>query len=77
MPQNRGSVPSPGPGARHRPPIRSPTSDSLAQICLLITVGRLSLPRLCQAIIIYEEHSFIRQLPTQEKIYDTVGMDLS
>ena len=59
------------------PLVRSPTFSSLAKTCSLITTGCLSLPWLCQAIIIYEEHSFIHHLPTQGKIYDIVGMDLS
>lgn len=45
---------------------------------LLLNHCRLPLLALAvSAIIIYEEHSFILQLPTQEKIDDTVGKDLS
>lgn len=57
--------------------VRSPICSSLAPD-LLINHCRLPLLALAvSAIIIYEEHSFIHQLPTQEEIDDAVGKDLS
>jgi hypothetical protein len=57
--------------------MRSPICSLLAPD-LLVNHCRLPLLALAvSAIIIYEEHSFIHQLPTQEKIDDAVGKDLS
>lgn len=63
-------TPSPWPGGE--------PNLQLVSLDLLINHYRLLLLALAvSAIIIYEEHSFIHQLPTQEKIDDTVGKDLS
>lgn len=56
----------------HRAPGKKPNLQLVSQYLLINHHRRLSLPWLCQAIIIYEEHSFIHHLPTQGKIYDAV-----
>ena len=63
---------TPGPRLGEKPNLQLVSPDLLLSHC------RLPLLALAvSAIIIYEEHSFILQLPTQEKIDDTVAKDLS